>query len=171
MNRRRLTLSGALALTLAATWWASTLDEGDGMPSETGDTRVTRDAPAVRTVVSAPMNIAALDAPRPAFAERAPAVFGVPPPPRRRTAARQPPRVVSRPAARAPALPYTYIGSLRETGGKRTLFLLENEQLVTARVGQVLAGRYRIEAVDENAVTLTYLPLNEKQRINLTNPR
>lgn len=169
MNRRRLTLWGALAVTLAATWWASGLEVDDGIQNETDEPRATQGARATRSAAAkAPMNIAALDAPRPAFAEHAPAVFGVPPP--QRTLA-PPPRVVARPAARAPALPYTYIGSLREAGGKRTLFLLEDQQLVTARVGQVLGGRYRVDAVDEATVTLTYLPLNEKQRINLTNPQ
>ena len=167
MNRRQFLTWGALVLTLVATWWASTLDVEEAADRAPSETRAAQVRPA-RSTASAPLDIAMLEAPRPQFAERAPAVFGVPPPQPLRAVQ---PRVTARPPARAPALPYTYIGSLREAGGKRTLFLLEDQQLVTARIGQVLDGRYRVDAVDENAVTLTYLPLNEKQRINLTNAR
>ena len=147
MTRRQLIVWAALAVTLVATWWASTLDVEEVTDRESSETGTAQFRPTARSTASAPLNIATLDAPRPDFAERAPAVFGVPPPQPMRAA---PARVTARPPARAPALPYTYIGSLREAGGKRTLFLLEDQQLLTARIGQVLDGRYRVDAVDED---------------------
>ncbi|KAA3652817.1 MAG: hypothetical protein DWQ11_09825 [Proteobacteria bacterium] len=160
LNKRQLGLWGALVATLAATWWASTVDTDEAGPA----TAELRSAPAraSRPAAVANVDLAALAVARPAFAPTAPAVFGLPPPP---PSARQNARVAP-PRPRAPAVPYTYAGSLIDTDGARTLFLLEGERLVMARVGEVI-GRYRIDAVDERAVTLTYLPLKEIQRIQL----
>ncbi len=161
LTKRQLGLWGALAATLAATWWASTVDIEEAPTSA----RELRSAPtgAARSTVTAKADLSALGAERPVFAAEAPAVFGVPPPPLavvRQTARLAPPK------PRAPAMPYTYAGSLIDAEGARTLFLLEGERLVMARVGEVV-GRYRIDAFDEHTVTLTYLPLKEIQRIHL----
>lgn len=160
LNKRQLGLWGALAATLAATWWASTVDTDEPDPA----TAEVRSVPAraSRPAAVARTDLSALAAERPSFAAEAPSVFGLPPPP---PSARQTARVAP-PRPRAPAVPYTYAGSLIDADGARTLFLLEGERLVMARVGEVI-GRYRIDAVDERAVTLTYLPLKEIQRIQL----
>ncbi|TVO52246.1 hypothetical protein [Denitromonas halophila] len=160
MNKRQLGLWGALAVTLAATWWASTVDPDDAPTT----VRELRSAPTrtTRPIVTTKADLSALAAERPAFAAEAPSVFGVPAPP---PSARQTARVAP-PKLRAPTMPYTYAGSLIDADGARTLFLLDGERLVMARVGEVV-GRYRIDAFDEHTVTLTYLPLKEIQRIHL----
>jgi hypothetical protein len=94
---------------------------------------------------------------RDAFAPRswAPAQVEAPPAP----AARAPPP----PAAPvAPPLPYRYLGQLSEQG-RTVVFLARGEAPVDGRVGEVLDGTYRIERIADSAVEFTYLPLNERQ--------
>jgi hypothetical protein len=163
MKRRQQGLIGALGLTLAATWWAAGVDTG---ADEDSVARPAERTPAStrampRRASDGVSDLSALGRARPAFAARAPAVFGLPPAPPAPVVRRAPS------AAVAPALPYTYIGSIQEGGGERLLFLLDGERLVTARVGEVLDARYRINAADESAITLTYLPLQQEQRISL----
>ncbi len=169
MNRRQLILGTALALTLAAVWWASTLDD-EATPESTQSAKAT--APTTRAARRGnpreAVDLTPLRVTQAEFGQAAPPVFArpSPPPPAPMPVVRRAP-VPAR--AVAPALPYTYIGSLQEEGGKRMLFLLDGERLVTARVGDVLDARYRIEAVDDDGITLIYLPLHETQRIVLAN--
>jgi hypothetical protein len=165
MKRRQLVLGGALALTLAAVWWASGVETEEVADAPRAATTTTPRASARRADVRVKLDLAALSAVRSDFGDRAPTLFGVPPPPPKPVAA----RVVSAPPRpRAPALPYTYIGSLQEDGGARMVFLLDGERLVTAQVGDVLDTNYRVAAADADGITLIYLPLKETQRIALT---
>ena len=63
----------------------------------------------------------------------------------------------------APPVPFTFVGALEEKGSTFRVFLSKGDQLLVAKVNDVLEGRYRIEQITESAVTLTYLPLNQKQ--------
>ncbi|QID16201.1 hypothetical protein G3580_00310 [Nitrogeniibacter mangrovi] len=170
MKRRQLILVASLGATLAASWWASGLESGaDGAePAPVAQARSAPHRPA-RRAPAAPPSLAGLDGARAGFGEAAPPVFGLPPPPPPPPSAAALAAMRPAPAPRpvAPALPYTYIGSLQEAGGERVIFLLDGERLVTARVGEVLDERYRINAADETAVTLTYLPLKQTQRLSL----
>ena len=171
MKPRQLALGLALAATLAATWWAAGVDTGE----EIADTP----RPAARPIASprsAPAepsaDLAALAASREAFAMATPPLFGLPPPPPppprvREPAAERAAAIAAARAARPPALPYSYVGSLQEEGAARLVFLLRGDELVTARVGQVFDTHYRIESVDKEAVELMYLPLGQIQRIEL----
>ncbi|MBT0962721.1 hypothetical protein [Denitromonas iodatirespirans] len=161
MNKRQIGLWGALAATLAATWWASTVPSEE--PAEPATELRAAPARASRAPAQG-VDLAPLAAARPAFADTAPPVFGVPPPPppsARRAADAAPVR------PRAPAMPFSYVGALTEADGQRTVFLLDGDRLVTARVGEVIAGRYRLDTIDEHGLSLTYLPLKETQRISL----
>lgn len=71
------------------------------------------------------------------------------------------------PPPEAPPLPYTYIGRLIEHG-KTAVFLIIQDRVAIARVGDTLDGRYRIEAINERAVTFNYLPLEIRQQLVLT---
>lgn len=168
MNTRHMRLGGALALTLAATWWASTVSEDDALVADAGEararpavSRATRAAP----VASAP-RLDALAEPRAAFAAEAPPLFGQPAPVVAPVVRRPPPPPVVR-AAAPPPMPYTYIGSLKEEGGGTVVFLMRGQEFVSARVGRVLEKHYRVQSVDETGVTLIYLPLGQTQRIEL----
>ena len=70
------------------------------------------------------------------------------------------------PAPEAPPLPYTFIGRLSERG-KTAVFLTIQDRVAIGRVGDTLDGRYRIEAIDERAITFNYLPLEIRQQLVL----
>ena len=58
------------------------------------------------------------------------------------------------PEAQMPPVPYRYAGRL----GSEVLLAKDATVIAVAR-GEVLDGRYRVEAIDDKAVTLMYLPL------------
>jgi hypothetical protein len=89
-------------------------------------------------------------------------LFATPSPPRRRAAAPTPAPPPPRPAA--PPLPYRFLG--RYVEGERTaLYLARGDEPVLAAPGATLPGGYRVEAITPEAVTLLYLPLDERQRL------
>lgn len=77
------------------------------------------------------------------------------------------PQLASRsPAApqdlQAPPLPYRYVGQMTYEGA--TVAFLERQNKVSnARVGDILEGTYRVDAIKPQSVSLTYLPLNVTQ--------
>jgi hypothetical protein len=93
---------------------------------------------------------------RDAFAPRSWAPAQVEPPPAPAQAAPPPPAPV------APPLPFRYLGQLSEQG-RTVVFLARGEAPVAGSVGEVLDGTYRIERIADTAVEFTYLPLNERQ--------
>jgi len=173
MKRRQLVLGLALAITLGAVWWAAGLDEGS-TDTEVAVARSSAAKPASRRAGPAPrVDLSRLSVVRNDYGDRAPAVFGLSSQKALAQAQAEARAQAQRMAApppkpRAPAMPYTYIGSLEEEGGQRMLFLLDGERLVTARVGDVLDSNYRVSAADADGITLIYLPLTETQRIALT---
>ena len=68
------------------------------------------------------------------------------------------------PAPEAPPLPFTYFGRLVENG-TTVVFLNIQDRIATGRVGDTLDRRYRIESIDEQAITFNYLPLDIRQRL------
>jgi hypothetical protein len=70
------------------------------------------------------------------------------------------------PTPQAPPLPFKYMGKLVEDG-KLTVFLIQGDKNVIAREGDTLDGTYRIDAVTEHSMTMTYLPLKQKQQLAL----
>lgn len=81
-----------------------------------------------------------------------------PPPPRPVAAAPAPP-------PRAPALPYRYLGRM-EDEGRVVVFLAEGNQPVPrlVRQGDLLLN-HRVDEITPQGMSLTYLPLNETQRL------
>lgn len=74
-----------------------------------------------------------------------------------------PPQPPAKPAA--PPLPFAYLGKLIEDG-KLAVFLSRGEENLSVRVGDTV-GEYRIDAVTENEIRFTYLPLKTKQSLPL----
>jgi hypothetical protein len=68
------------------------------------------------------------------------------------------------PPPSAPPVPFTYIGRLSEDN-RTTVFLSAGERNLVVKPGDVVDNNYRVEEVTDNAVSLTYLPLNVKQTI------
>lgn len=186
-TKRRIALAAALLLTLAAVW-ASRMEHADAP----APTRVARDAPASRETGTSAATADAKSKPDDAT-EPAPAAaaapelavarvatlrrtdetspranvfaaksFYVPRPKPKRVAVVVPPP----PPPVAPPLPFTYMGVLKE-GGSTVVFVVSGERLHSVRVGDVIDGTYRVEAIGSEEVTFVYLPMNEKQTLRI----
>ncbi len=88
-----------------------------------------------------------------------------PPPPRVAEVAPAPP-----PAPTAPALPFSFIGQIENSGGLPKAFLTHSESLHIVAAGDLVEKVYRVESITPTKVVLTYLPLMQEQSINLTGP-
>lgn len=69
------------------------------------------------------------------------------------------------PAPMAPPLPFRYVGQLGESDGKVVIYLAQGDDVHTVRVGEQIAGQYRLDSMDESKLTLTYLPMNQQQML------
>jgi hypothetical protein len=91
------------------------------------------------------------------------ALFGrqdwTPPPP-------PPPKPAPPPPPTAPPLPYTVIGKSLEDG-KWEVYLASGQNAHIAHEGAVLEGAWRIDRIAPPLMTLTYLPLNQVQQLNI----
>lgn len=70
------------------------------------------------------------------------------------------------PPPQAPALPFSYMGQWQE-GGASTYYLTRGDLPVAVRVGQVLDGAWRLEAVNGTLLNFTYLPLNQTRSLRM----
>lgn len=91
------------------------------------------------------------------------ALFGrqdwTPPPP-------PPPEPGPPPPPVAPPLPFTFIGKSLEEG-KWEVYLASGERTHIAVEGGVIDGAWRVERIAPPLLTLTYLPLNKVQQLNI----
>ena len=167
MSRRALAWTAALAATVLATWYAAGLDtdaEGDPAADLAADlvAERPRSGPAPAAEPASPDTPGATEptepAPRmePPLADLMPAQSWQPPPP---PVAAAPPA----PPPSAPPLPFRYLGRLEE-GAQVAVFLAEGTQTRVVRQGDRLA-QYRIDEITPQGMRLTYLPLNETQRL------
>jgi len=83
-----------------------------------------------------------------------------PPPPPTQQQSGPPPQPV------APPLPFTFIGKSLEEG-KWEVFLASGERTHIATEGGVIDGAWRVERIAPPMMTLTYLPLNQVQQLNI----
>jgi hypothetical protein len=65
-------------------------------------------------------------------------------------------------APTAPPFPYTVAGSVADANGLMIVFNRQKQDFVL-RIGDVLEQTYRVEAIDPQSVTVTYLPLGLTQ--------
>jgi hypothetical protein len=166
-NRRSLVLATALMLTLAAVVWANRMDAPPEAP--VAGARVKSDTaikPAADATASGKLAVARIadlrrgeDAASPLANVFAAKSFYVAPPAPRKVAVKAPPP----PPPTAPPLPFSYMGMLKEGGGATVVFVVNGERLHTVRVGDVIDGTYRVEAIGAEGVTFVYLPMGEKQ--------
>jgi len=92
-----------------------------------------------------------------------------PPPPRPPTlpaAALLPPPPP--PAPTAPPVPYKFIGQIEDKAAKPAAFITRGEALFVVHVGDVIENTYRIESFSTTQVVLTYLPLKQRQTLDVT---
>jgi len=76
-----------------------------------------------------------------------------------------PPAKPAKPSA--PSMPYVYMGKLAEQGEKAVILLVKQDRSYAVREGDVLDNVYRVDEVKAPVMTLTYLPLNIKQTIQI----
>ena len=70
------------------------------------------------------------------------------------------------PPPMAPPLPFVYMGKILDRG-QRSVFLTRDERAYVAKAGDVLDGVYRVDAIKPPVLELTYLPLSQKQILNI----
>ena len=87
-----------------------------------------------------------------------PKSWNPPPPP---VAARKPPPP---PPPTAPPFPYLVTGAVADADGVLVVFTNQQQSFVV-RVGEIIERTYRVDAIDAQAVTLTYMPLGLTQRV------
>ncbi|MGH8701652.1 MAG: cohesin domain-containing protein [Burkholderiales bacterium] len=68
------------------------------------------------------------------------------------------------PAPQAPPLPFAFLGQLVEEG-RVTVFLTNGDRNWVVREGDTIDGAYRVEAIADRTMTLTYLALNTRQEL------
>jgi hypothetical protein len=70
------------------------------------------------------------------------------------------------PPPSAPPLPFTFIGkSLQD--GVWEIYLARGDRTHLVRENTVIDGTYRVDAIRPPVLTLTYLPLNQVQQLNI----
>lgn len=70
------------------------------------------------------------------------------------------------PPPTAPALPFTYLGKAVSDGALE-VYLARSGTTYIVRDNMVIDGIYRVDAITPPTLTLTYLPLNQVQQINI----
>lgn len=61
-----------------------------------------------------------------------------------------------------PLFPYSYMGRMIPQEGQTLVFLTKGDAIVTAVPGKKLDAQYRVDAIQDDGLELTYLPLNRK---------
>jgi len=70
------------------------------------------------------------------------------------------------PAPMAPPVPFTVIGKGLADGAYE-VYLANGERTYVVRTKMVIDGMYRVDAIAPPTLTLTYLPLNQVQQLNI----
>jgi hypothetical protein len=70
----------------------------------------------------------------------------------------------------APPFPYAYLGGLSEEG-VRTTFFTQGDRVLPVKAGDTVDAVYRVEQMNEQHMTLTYLPLNESLTVTFRSGR
>lgn len=122
----------------------------------------------VRNPFGALNTSASLDVPMPA--NPPPVVVVAPPPPPPKPV---PPPVVQQAepvAPTAPPLPFKVIGSIRGKSiaqGNVVVFLADGNTNLAVKEGDEIGGKYRVTAVSKSSIEFLYIPLSQKQALNL----
>ncbi len=82
---------------------------------------------------------------------------------------RNPPKALPPPPPQAPPLPFRYLGKLIEDG-RTTAFIVSGERNLIVREGDTLQGAYRVERIEDQSMTFTYLPLKQSQMLSFNRP-
>ena len=170
VQKRHWLMGGALAITIAATLWASQMGDGDeAKPVAGAGSRAPANAAPKLTgkQAEAPVRQAASlsavpRAPWPAAsAAQLAAWMPTPPPP----PPPPPPMTAQQPVAPvAPLLPYRLIGRLEEDGIAKAL-LAGPMRTLSVQAGDVIDQQWQVDAVNESGLALTYKPTGTRQTL------
>lgn len=72
------------------------------------------------------------------------------------------------PAPTAPPLPFKYAGKAI-ADNETWVFLSQAGENFIAKIGGKIDGKYRLDSINDNTVTMTYLPLSIKQTLTIDN--
>jgi hypothetical protein len=167
-STRQWLLGAALVAALAATFWAAQSDDDTAAAVQPVAGSSRRAAVPVAKAASAADVLTPTDwkpVQRQPWAAVADAQFAAwappaPPPPPPEVKGPPPPP----PAPVAPPFPYQIIGSLAQ-GGQTQAFLASPSRSLSARVGEVIDGQWRVDQVSASGLALTWLPAQIKQQI------
>jgi len=176
MKRRHIVMGAALVLAAGLVVFGDNAPEDAvAEPVERAAQTPARSAAPVTTASASPPGDAAIERllPRETLIGNSDERFGAgdnalfarqdwtPPPP---PPSNEPPPPA--PAPTAPPLPFTYIGkSLQD--GVWEVYLARGERTWSVRDQTTIDGTYRVDAIRPPVLTLTYLPLEQVQQINI----
>jgi hypothetical protein len=69
----------------------------------------------------------------------------------------------------APPLPFTYVGWVSQDG-KTEVYVLRGEELISIEAGQKIEPDYRVDAISEESIRFTYLPMKTRQVLARAEP-
>jgi hypothetical protein len=72
------------------------------------------------------------------------------------------------PPPTAPPLPFSYLGRYQDSGAP-IIYLVRGERVLLVSAGDVIEGTYRVDGIVANRLSLTYLPLNIGQTLEMGN--
>ena len=120
----------------------------------------TRAAPRAQPAATLDIDLASLER-APVTAPRndpfAPRSFAPPPPPQ---------KLAPQAAPSAPPLPFRYVGTMT-ANGKTEVLVLRRDELISIVTGQNIDGEYRVDAITDERIAFTYLPLKQRQSIQI----
>lgn len=68
--------------------------------------------------------------------------------------------------AAAPPLPFRYVGRLSQNG-KVEVLLMQGDKLYSISAGQKIGDDYVVEHIGDSSISLRYLPLKLRQRLDI----
>ena len=161
--KRRQALWAAALLTLALCGWTAWREQqGVVGAAERGAARRPAVSPGASVRSSLPASEPGGLLERDPLVESATDLFRavsfLPPPPKSLPAPPPPPP----PKPSAPSFPYAYFGRMVDINGKTVTYLTRGDALIPIQAQQLLDNTYRIDAVTETQIVVTYVPLEEK---------
>lgn len=72
-------------------------------------------------------------------------------------------------APSAPPNPFVYVGSYKD-GSQQVVMLMRGEQLLLIQQGETIDNTYRLERILPGGLVMTYLPLQLRQSVPITDP-
>ena len=160
-QRRRIVLAVLLAATLSAAAWVNMAEENAAV-SESRPPREHRAAnggsaekisPRIEALDLSPLQRPALETAKTGlFGSKS--WYGAPPPP----------KPLPPPPPSAPPLPFSYMGKLIDEG-RITVFLSRQDRNFLVQAGDTIESTYRVDEINAGVMTVTYLPLDQKQTL------